>query len=56
MTEIIDACQQSNIHNKIISLPDRYDTIAGSRGGQLSGGEKQRVAIGKISSDLYLLL
>ena len=24
----------------------KYDTVVGTKGGQLSGGEKQRVAIG----------
>ena len=27
----------------------KYETLVGTKGGQLSGGEKQRVAIGKIS-------
>lgn len=47
MDEIVNACMQSNIHNKIISLPDKYETNVGTRGGQLSGGEKQRVAIAR---------
>nr|QUF59438.1 ATP-binding cassette transporter Abcb1-like1-2 [Brachionus angularis] len=45
--EVVDVCQKSNIHNKIKSLPEQYDTIVGSKGGQLSGGEKQRVAIAR---------
>ena len=48
MSEIIDVCMQSNISSKIENLPDKYETIVGTKGGQLSGGEKQRVAIGKI--------
>ena len=46
MSEIIKAASDSNIHNKIETLPDKYETLVGSKGGQLSGGEKQRVAIG----------
>jgi ABC-type multidrug transport system fused ATPase/permease subunit len=47
MSEIMEACRQSNINAKIESLPEKYDTLAGSRGGQLSGGEKQRIAIAR---------
>jgi ABC-type multidrug transport system fused ATPase/permease subunit len=47
MSEIMDACQQSNINSKIENLPDKYETMAGSRGGKLSGGEKQRIAIAR---------
>ena len=28
----------------------KYETLVGTKGGQLSGGEKQRVAIGKYHS------
>nr|UOU03321.1 ATP-binding cassette subfamily B1-like 1 [Brachionus rubens] len=47
MDEVVKAAIDSNIHNKIENLPDKYDTIVGSKGGQLSGGEKQRVAIAR---------
>ena len=46
LEEVIKATVQSNIHPRIDSLPDKYNTLVGSKGGQLSGGEKQRVAIG----------
>ena len=46
LDEVIRATLQSNIHPRIDSLPDKYNTLVGSKGGQLSGGEKQRVAIG----------
>nr|APD26550.1 ATP-binding cassette transporter subfamily B member 1-like X9 protein [Brachionus koreanus] len=47
INEIIDICTSANIHFKIESLPKKYDTIVGSKGGQLSGGEKQRIAIAR---------
>ncbi|CAF0737437.1 unnamed protein product [Brachionus calyciflorus] len=47
LSEVIDVAIQSNIHFKIQNLPDKYDTIVGSKGAQLSGGEKQRVAIAR---------
>ncbi len=40
--------KQANINSRIESLPEKYQTIVGNKGGQLSGGEKQRIAIGKI--------
>lgn len=41
--EIFQACRTARIHEKILSFPDRYNTIVGERGLKLSGGEKQRV-------------
>ncbi|KAK9467519.1 P-loop containing nucleoside triphosphate hydrolase protein [Lipomyces arxii] len=45
--EIYDAARQANIHDFIMSLPDGYDTLCGSKGVLLSGGQKQRVAIAR---------
>ncbi|CAF0763048.1 unnamed protein product [Brachionus calyciflorus] len=45
--EIISVAKAANINDRIQSLPDKYDTIVGTKGGQLSGGEKQRVAIAR---------
>lgn len=45
--EIEEACRKANIHDFIMSLPDKYDTIVGNRGLKLSGGEKQRLSIAR---------
>jgi ATP-binding cassette subfamily B protein len=46
--EIEAACRAANIHDFIIGLPDRYDTLVGERGYRLSGGEKQRIALARV--------
>lgn len=46
--EIEAAARAANIHDFIMGLPDRYDTIAGERGYRLSGGEKQRIALARV--------
>jgi ATP-binding cassette subfamily B protein len=46
--ELEDACRKANIHDFIMSLPDKYDTIVGNRGLKLSGGEKQRLSIARV--------
>ncbi|XP_069472975.1 ATP-binding cassette sub-family B member 6 [Ambystoma mexicanum] len=45
--EVEDAAQAADIHERIISFRDGYDTQVGERGLKLSGGEKQRVAIAR---------
>jgi ATP-binding cassette subfamily B protein/subfamily B ATP-binding cassette protein MsbA len=47
LTEIEAAAQKANAHEFIKSLPAGYDTILGERGANLSGGEKQRLAIAR---------
>jgi ATP-binding cassette subfamily B protein len=46
--EVEAAAKAANIHNFIMDLPERYDTVAGERGYRLSGGEKQRVALARV--------
>lgn len=46
--DIISAARAADIHDKIMNFPDKYETQVGERGLRLSGGEKQRVAIGEI--------
>jgi ATP-binding cassette subfamily B protein len=46
--ELEAAARAANIHDFIMELPDRYDTIAGERGYRLSGGEKQRIALARV--------
>jgi ATP-binding cassette subfamily B protein len=48
MAEIEEAARAAAIHERIIELPDGYDTVVGERGYKLSGGEKQRVAIARV--------
>jgi ATP-binding cassette subfamily B protein len=48
MAEIEEAARAAAIHQRIMELPDGYDTVVGERGYKLSGGEKQRVAIARV--------
>lgn len=45
-SDVISAARVADIHEKIMNFPDQYETQVGERGLRLSGGEKQRVAIG----------
>ena len=45
--EMVAAAQLAEIHEFVMRLPDKYDTLVGERGLKLSGGEKQRVAIAR---------
>uniref|UniRef100_A0A8C7G1U5 ATP-binding cassette sub-family B member 6 n=1 Tax=Oncorhynchus kisutch TaxID=8019 RepID=A0A8C7G1U5_ONCKI len=45
--EVEEAAIAADIHEKIQTFPEGYDTQVGERGLKLSGGEKQRVAIAR---------
>ncbi len=45
--EIEEAARAAHAHHFITSLPDGYDTVVGERGGRLSVGERQRIAIAR---------
>ncbi|PCH43974.1 hypothetical protein WOLCODRAFT_26357 [Wolfiporia cocos MD-104 SS10] len=45
--EVEAAAKAAQMHDRIISFPDGYETKVGERGVRLSGGEKQRVAIAR---------
>ncbi len=46
--ELEAAARAAAIHERIVELPDGYETIVGERGYKLSGGEKQRIAIARV--------
>jgi ATP-binding cassette, subfamily B, bacterial len=46
--ELEAAARAANIHDRIMSFDEGYDTVVGERGYRLSGGEKQRLAIARV--------
>ncbi|MBI3745673.1 MAG: ABC transporter ATP-binding protein [Chloroflexi bacterium] len=46
--ELEVAARAAAIHERVMELPEGYDTIVGERGYKLSGGEKQRIAIARV--------
>jgi ATP-binding cassette subfamily B (MDR/TAP) protein 1 len=55
---IQNAAKLANIHDFILTLPQKYDNIVGENGCDMSGGQKQRVAIARapVSNPRLLLL
>jgi ABC-type transport system involved in Fe-S cluster assembly fused permease/ATPase subunit len=45
--EVLEAARAAHIHDFVMSLPAKYESMVGERGLKLSGGEKQRVAIAR---------
>ena len=46
--EIEGAARAANAHDFVERLPGGYDTVVGERGGRLSVGERQRIAIARV--------
>ena len=46
--EMETAARAAAIHDRVLELPEGYDTVVGERGYKLSGGEKQRIAIARV--------
>ncbi|MCJ7841596.1 ABC transporter ATP-binding protein/permease [Lederbergia sp. NSJ-179] len=47
LEDIIHAAKIANAHDFIENLPEGYDTVVGTGGYSLSGGEKQRISIAR---------
>ena len=45
--EIVEACKVAQLHDYIMTLPKKYDTLIGEGGLTLSGGQRQRLAIAR---------
>lgn len=45
--QVEEAARAANIHDFIMEQPDGYDTFAGERGTNLSGGQMQRITIAR---------
>lgn len=46
--EMVAAAKAAYIHDRIMEMPDGYDTVVGERGFRLSGGERQRLSIARV--------
>ncbi|XP_060634550.2 bile salt export pump [Anolis sagrei] len=57
MDKVIAAAKKAQLHDFVMSLPDKYETNVGAQGALLSRGQKQRIAIARaIVRDPKILL
>ena len=55
--EIIEAAKAANVHNYIMALPDKYDTIMDEESSNISQGQKQLLTIARaILADSKILI
>lgn len=47
LEEVIEAAEAAGLGEFIGGLPERYDTVIGERGANMSGGQRQRLAIAR---------
>lgn len=45
--EIMEAAENADIHDFIMSLPEGYQTLCGENGNRFSGGERQKIALAR---------
>jgi len=43
--QVVKAAKEAELHNFIMSVPEKYETYVGEHGMSLSGGQRQRLAI-----------
>jgi ATP-binding cassette subfamily B protein len=46
--QIAEAARAASIHDRILALPEGYETVLAERGQTLSAGERQRIAIARV--------
>lgn len=47
MAEVVEASIKARIYERIMALPNGFDTVLGVEGAHLSGGEAQRIALAR---------
>ncbi|MEV0149480.1 MULTISPECIES: ABC transporter ATP-binding protein [unclassified Nonomuraea] len=45
--DLVRVCRLTRVHERVMALPDGYDSLVGERGALLSGGERQRIALAR---------